>query len=413
MSERGLHRRRRPRRPVLRLRPREASTTTSRSWQYEPEPRGRHRGGHRDRATPPSSAGEHQPSGNRRRARRRQRRGRRPGRARAGRHAAAPALASSRSSSGTSPATPPRWCRGLRHRAGDVRAGRPAVTANSNRDRTTAWVYSRGLDAAHASGRSTSATALDPADRCWATSGAPAAGSWRCAGTPASRGPPTSRRCSTSCRATSRCRTRCSTRRSTSYLAAAAGKAGFWGNMPARTWSACSRPGGVTRRRPENDFCFDYLPKINRRPQLLPDDRRHDRGEGARATSSSGRTRRSGSPNGRMKRFGLANLDWLVVRDLHDDRVRHLLDGLARRSRPVNCAPRDIGTEVFFMPAASHTEKNGTLHQDAADAPVARPGREPTDDSAQRPLVLLPPGPDHARAADGLHRRARPPAAAS
>ena len=47
---------------------------------------------------------------------------------------------------------------------------------------------------------------------CWATSAAPAAASWRCAGTPASRAPPTSRRCSTCCPATSRCRTRTASR---------------------------------------------------------------------------------------------------------------------------------------------------------------------------------------------------------
>ena len=73
----------------------------------------------------------------------------------------------------------------------------------------------------------------------------------------------------------------------------------------ARTRSACSRPGGATRRRPENDFCFDYLPRLDRRPRLLPHDQRHDRGQGARLLPGRG------EPGGRARqRRGCSGSGW-------------------------------------------------------------------------------------------------------
>ena len=142
--------------------------------------------------------------------------------------------------------TPEMVVRGLRHRAGGVRAGRAAgsrrtATATGRRRGCTRWA-----GRSTASARSTSAPARS-CRPCWATSAAPAAGSWRCAGTPASRAPPTSRRCSTCCPATCRCRTRCSTRRWTSTCADAAGKAGFWGNK--RVLHGQPAQGLVGRRR--------------------------------------------------------------------------------------------------------------------------------------------------------------------
>ena len=57
----------------------------------------------------------------------------------------------------------------------------------------------------------------------------------------------------------------------------------------------------------------------------------------------------------------MANLDWLVVRDLVHDRERRP----SGRTRPEietgELRTEDIGTEVFFLPAASHVEKDGTF----------------------------------------------------
>ena len=67
-----------------------------------------------------------------------------------------------------------------------------------------------------------------------------------------------------------------------------------------------------------------------------------------------------GTSNGRMQRLGLANLDWLVVRDLvMIESATFWKDGPEIETGEM--ATDDIGTEVFFLPAAAHTEKGGTF----------------------------------------------------
>src|SRR5262249_39952780 len=66
------------------------------------------------------------------------------------------------------------------------------------------------------------------------------------------------------------------------------------------------------------------------------------------------------SANGRLQRFGLANLDWLVVRDLQlIESATFWRDGPEAETGELKTA--EIGTEVFFLPAAAHTEKDGTF----------------------------------------------------
>ena len=156
--------------------------------------------------------------------------------------------ASSRCSSGTTPATRPEMVQAdLRHPAGDVPRGlrgghrqqraRPDHDAGSTRSagRTT-----RSACSTSAARRSSSC--------CWATWAGPAAASWRCAGTPASRAPPTSRPCSTCCPATCRCpRPASTTPSTTSSTASPARPEGLLDQRPTPTRSACSRPGGATR----------------------------------------------------------------------------------------------------------------------------------------------------------------------
>ena len=69
-----------------------------------------------------------------------------------------------------------------------------------------------------------------------------------------------------------------------------------------------------------------------------------------------------GSANGAAPaRSRWRKLDWLVVRDLVEIETAAVLARRARRSRPASCAREDIGTEVFFLPAAAHTEKDGSF----------------------------------------------------
>jgi formate dehydrogenase major subunit len=108
----------------------------------------------------------------------------------------------------------------------------------------------------------------------------------------------------------------------------------------------------------DNDFRFDYLPRIN-------GDHSHYSmmlkmlDGGVKGFFVVGQNPAVGSANSKLIRQALAKLDWLVVRDMqevesaafwHDS--PEIETGEAR--------PEDIGTEVFFLPAAAHTEKDGS-----------------------------------------------------
>ena len=107
----------------------------------------------------------------------------------------------------------------------------------------------------------------------------------------------------------------------------------------------------------------------------------------------------------------MANLDWLVVRDLVDDRERHLLEGRAGDRDRRDQSRRQCRTEVFFFPAASHVEKEGTFTQTQRMLQWREKAVEPPGDAALGAVVLLPPGPPAPGEAGRLDRRARPAAA--
>ena len=113
--------------------------------------------------------------------------------------------------------------------------------------------------------------------------------------------------------------------------------------------------------QPENDFCFDYLPRI-------------DGDHSSYRTVSDmiagkvpgyflvGENPAVGHPNARMNRLGLANLEWLVVRDLQEiESASFWYD--APEIETGELVTDQIATEVFLMPAASHVEKEGTFTQ--------------------------------------------------
>ena len=68
-----------------------------------------------------------------------------------------------------------------------------------------------------------------------------------------------------------------------------------------------------------------------------------------------------GSANGPLHRRALANLDWLVVRDLVEIETRRFwYDSPEVESRRAATRTRSA-TEVFFLPAAAHIEKDGSF----------------------------------------------------
>jgi len=69
-----------------------------------------------------------------------------------------------------------------------------------------------------------------------------------------------------------------------------------------------------------------------------------------------------GSAHGKAQRLGMANLDWLVVRDLFlVESATFWQDSPEIETGEI--VPEECRTEVFFLPAASHVEKAGTFTQ--------------------------------------------------
>ena len=108
----------------------------------------------------------------------------------------------------------------------------------------------------------------------------------------------------------------------------------------------------------DNDFCFDYLPRLTGSHCTYETVLAQLDGDVQRATSCSGQNPAVGSANGRMQRLGMANLDWLVVRDFSlIETATWWQNGPEIETGELRT--EDIRTEVFFLPAAAHTEKDG------------------------------------------------------
>ncbi|MCW2806640.1 MAG: fdhA 2 [Marmoricola sp.] len=138
------------------------------------------------------------------------------------------------------------------------------------------------------------------------------------------------------------------------------GKAGFWGNVRSYSVSLLKAYWGDAAT-PENDFCFDYLPRVSGDHSNYTTVKAQIEGR-CKGYFLVGENPAVGSSNGKMQRLGMANLDWLVVRDLQMiESATFWKDGPEIETGEL--VTEDIGTEVFFLPAASHVEKAGSFTQ--------------------------------------------------
>ena len=109
----------------------------------------------------------------------------------------------------------------------------------------------------------------------------------------------------------------------------------------------------------DNDWAFGYLPRISgdhgTYQQVLDMLDRKIYGY-----FLVGENPAVGSAHGKLQRLGMANLEWLVVRDFSlIESATFWYDGPEIATGELCTA--DIGTEVFFFPAAAHTEKEGSF----------------------------------------------------
>jgi formate dehydrogenase major subunit len=142
------------------------------------------------------------------------------------------------------------------------------------------------------------------------------------------------------------------------YVEADAGKTGFWGNMRSYAVSLLKSYWGEHATE-ENDFRFSHLPRLTGDHGTYKTVLNQIAGD-CKGYFLVGENPAVGSANGRMQRFGLANLEWLVVRDL-----RMIESATFWQNGPEietgEMSTEDIGTEVFLLPAAAHTEKEGSF----------------------------------------------------
>ena len=129
----------------------------------------------------------------------------------------------------------------------------------------------------------------------------------------------------------------------------------------------------------------------------------------SRATSSPARTRRSARRTAR--RTGSRSRSSTGSSSATSSRSRRRRSGTtAPRSSRASCATEEIATEVFFLPAAAHIEKDGSFTNTQRLLQWHFKAVEPKERLPLRPLVLLPPRPhDPARSCRTRRSRTRPP----
>lgn len=163
-----------------------------------------------------------------------------------------------------------------------------------------------------------------------------------------------------------------------SFVETDAGKTGFWGNMRSYTVSLLKAYWGENAQ-PDNDFCFDYLPRLTGDHSTYPTVVGQIEGH-VKGYFLVGENPAVGSANGRLQRFGLANLEWLVVRDLvMTESATFWKDGPEIETGEM--VTEEIGTEVFFLPAAAHTEKSGSFTNTQRMLQWHHKAVEPPDDA--------------------------------
>jgi formate dehydrogenase major subunit len=133
---------------------------------------------------------------------------------------------------------------------------------------------------------------------------------------------------------------------------------GWWGEFDKYAVSLLKAWFGEAATE-QNDWCYDYLP-------TLTGDHSHMNTVAAMADGELagyfvlGENPAVGSSNTSLQRKGLRHLKWLVVRDFSLIETAEFWRDAPEILRG-EVKTEDIGTEVFFFPAATHTEKDGSF----------------------------------------------------
>ena len=133
---------------------------------------------------------------------------------------------------------------------------------------------------------------------------------------------------------------------------------GWWGHMDAYFVSLMRAYFGQEVRA-ENDWGFDWLPRIDKDDSTYRSVLAMLDGS-VKGFIVVGENPAVGSANSRLHRLAMAKLDWLVVRDVVEiESAAFWYDSPEIESGELET--EEIPTEVFFLPAATHTEKDGSF----------------------------------------------------
>ena len=159
------------------------------------------------------------------------------------------------------------------------------------------------------------------------------------------------------------------------YLKKHTSQTGLWAKMKNYTVSLMRAYYGDAINE-ENNWGFDFLPRVTGDHSefgfwLQMADGNLD------GLFVMGQNPAVGAPNGRLQRKAMANLKWLVVRDMVETETAAFWKDSPEVQRG-ELNPTNIATEVFLMPAAGQAEKSGTFtntqrllqyHNKAVDPP--------------------------------------------
>jgi formate dehydrogenase major subunit len=159
------------------------------------------------------------------------------------------------------------------------------------------------------------------------------------------------------------------------YIKAETSPTSYWANFPKFIVSQLKAWYGDAATA-DNDFAYDYLPKIVGDHSHLPMFVAMTNGA-VKGFFAMGQNPAVGGQNASYQRQALAKLDWLVVRDLYETETASFWKD-SPEVKSGKLKTEDIKTEVFFLPAAAVAEMEGSFtntqrlvqwHEKALDPP--------------------------------------------
>jgi formate dehydrogenase major subunit len=142
------------------------------------------------------------------------------------------------------------------------------------------------------------------------------------------------------------------------YVEANTSPTGWWGHFEAYFVSLMKSYFGENATK-ENDWLFDKLPRIDDDNSVYWTLDEMLKGT-VKGYIIAGENPAVGNANGKAHRLAFSKLDWLVVRDVVEiESASWWYDSPEIESGELKT--EEIATEVFFMPAATHTEKDGSF----------------------------------------------------